>query len=80
MAFRVCLKFSMMCLLNLTWPLSIRLLEIQTAVAALIESFTFELAEGVEIDPIRLGAVSPLVKGDWNAGARLPLKIASRQV
>ncbi|KAK1221162.1 hypothetical protein PQX77_016039 [Marasmius sp. AFHP31] len=54
-------------------------LEIQTVVAAFVESFTFELQEGLEIDQVRLSVASPLVKGEWNAGARLPLKVASRQ-
>ncbi|KAK1226670.1 hypothetical protein PQX77_010349 [Marasmius sp. AFHP31] len=55
------------------------MLEIQSVIAALVESFTFELLEGIEIDPVRLSVASPVVKGDWNAGARLPLKIALRQ-
>ncbi|KAL0058914.1 hypothetical protein AAF712_014378 [Marasmius tenuissimus] len=55
------------------------MLEIQSVIAALVESFTFELPEGTEIDSVRLSVASPVVKGDWNAGARLPLKIALRQ-
>ena len=55
------------------------LLEIQAVIATLVESFTFEVAEGVEIDQIRVGTAAPVVKGDWNAGAKLPLKVALRQ-
>ncbi|KAK1222813.1 hypothetical protein PQX77_014341 [Marasmius sp. AFHP31] len=55
------------------------ILEIQAVIAVLIEAFTFELPEDIEIDHVRLGVGSPLVKGDWNAGARLPLRIGLRQ-
>ncbi|KAJ8077814.1 hypothetical protein PM082_002249 [Marasmius tenuissimus] len=54
-------------------------LEIQAVVAALVESFTFELPEGADFDQVRLSVSSPVVKGDWNAGSRLPLKVALRQ-
>ncbi|KAL0576900.1 hypothetical protein V5O48_005081 [Marasmius crinis-equi] len=54
-------------------------LELQVVIAALVESFVFSPVEGVEIERLRLGVSPPVLKGKWQSGPQLPLKVALRQ-
>ncbi|KAL0577267.1 hypothetical protein V5O48_004724 [Marasmius crinis-equi] len=56
------------------------LLELQVVTAALVESFVFAIPKGVEIDQVRFAVTTPVVRGNWNARAQLPLNISVRQV
>ncbi|KAL0577260.1 hypothetical protein V5O48_004717 [Marasmius crinis-equi] len=55
------------------------LLELQVVTAALVESFAFSMPKGVEIDRVRFAVTTPVVRGDWKAGAQLPMSISMRQ-
>ncbi|KAF9259745.1 cytochrome P450 [Marasmius fiardii PR-910] len=53
-------------------------LEIQVVLAALVESFVFSVPDGVEVEQMRPGLGTPLVKGRWAEGAQMPLTITLR--
>ncbi|KAK1218184.1 hypothetical protein PQX77_019143 [Marasmius sp. AFHP31] len=53
-------------------------LQLQVATAALVETFKLSAVEGVEIEHVRVGTNPPMVKGKWEVGPQLPLKVASR--
>ncbi|KAL0576901.1 hypothetical protein V5O48_005082 [Marasmius crinis-equi] len=54
-------------------------LELQVVIAALVESFVFAPVDGVEIERVRIGVSPPMVKGKWESGPQLPMKVALRQ-
>ncbi|KAJ8087866.1 hypothetical protein PM082_006722 [Marasmius tenuissimus] len=54
------------------------LLNLQVATVALIETFKLSPVEGIEIEHVRAGSNPPMVKGKWEAGPQLPLKVALR--
>lgn len=53
-------------------------LEIQVVLAALVESFRFSVPEGLEVEQMRPGLATPLVKGRWKEGPQMPITIALR--
>ncbi|KAF9258812.1 cytochrome P450 [Marasmius fiardii PR-910] len=54
-------------------------LEIQVVLVNLIETFNFEVPEGIEIEQVRAGLATPLIKGDWAKGVSMPLIIRPRE-
>ncbi|KAF9258814.1 cytochrome P450 [Marasmius fiardii PR-910] len=54
-------------------------LEIQVVLVNLIETFSFEVPEGIEVEQVRAGLATPLIKGDWAKGVTMPLKIRPRE-
>ncbi|KAK1229280.1 hypothetical protein PQX77_007669 [Marasmius sp. AFHP31] len=53
-------------------------LELQVVAVALIEFFKFSAVDGIEIEHVRVVTSPPMVKGRWEAGPQLPLKVALR--
>jgi hypothetical protein len=54
-------------------------IHIQILIATLLSAFTFELAEGVDLDFYHLGGntVKPKARHHENEGVQLPLKVSS---
>ncbi|KAL0057176.1 hypothetical protein AAF712_016191, partial [Marasmius tenuissimus] len=55
-------------------------LELQVVATALAEAFYFAPVEGIEIQHVKVGANPPMVKGKWEAGPQLPLKVSLRNI
>jgi len=54
------------------------ILEMQTILFGLIESFTFRLPEGVDIQKAMAAIMLPIVRGKPNEGPQLPLLVKPR--
>ena len=57
-----------------------RLHELQTITARLVESFTFSMLPGVDVQMVGAGIFSsPVVKGKAKEGVQMPVKIKLRE-